>query len=109
MGSADDWRTWHAAPVQQRGGLPCCIMPATPKRIHLHAGSCNLQRQCLAAQAVAAVNEQLAAGAFRLPGKKVATTIEPACDYYIAEASGHRACIALVCTACASTVLQPLL
>lgn len=41
----------------------------------------------LAAQAVAAVNEQLAAGAFRLPGKKVATTIEPACDYYIAEAS----------------------
>lgn len=44
----------------------------------------------LAAQAVAAVNEQLAAGAFRLPGKKVATTIEPACDYYIAEASFKR-------------------
>ncbi len=42
---------------------------------------------CLA-QAVAAVNEQLAAGTFRLSGKKkVATTIEPACDYYIAEAS----------------------
>ncbi|PRW33638.1 hypothetical protein C2E21_7673 [Chlorella sorokiniana] len=38
-----------------------------------------------AEKAVAAVNEQLAAGAFRLPGKKVATTIEPACDYYIAE------------------------
>ena len=56
----------HAAPVNH-DALPC-LLPA------------NLL------QAVAAVNEKLASGAFRLPGKQVVTTIEPAGDYYIAEA-----------------------
>lgn len=32
-------------PVQQRSRLPYCIMPATPKHIHLHADSCSLQCQ----------------------------------------------------------------
>jgi len=40
----------------------------------------------LGLQAVAAANEALANGTFRpVVGKKVATTIEPATDYYLAE------------------------
>lgn len=90
--------------VTRRGGLACKQPQLAAWQAVSHAyAPCSAytcfachaaQRCCLltylichAVQAVAAVNEQLAGGAFRLPGKKVATTIEPACDYYVAEAS----------------------
>lgn len=44
----------------------------------------------LCMQAVAAANESLAKGTFRpVVGKSVATTIEPATDYYLAEVGGR--------------------
>lgn len=53
---------------------------------------CRVYAACV--QAVAATNEKLASGLFRLPGKKVQTTIEPATDYYLAEVwRGSRGCV----------------
>ena len=39
---------------------------------------------------MAAVNEQLKNGTFRIRGKKVETTIQPATDYFLAEVSACR-------------------
>jgi hypothetical protein len=44
-------------------------------------------------QAVAEMNEKLKQGLFRLTGKKVETTIEPATDYYLAEVGGRCWCV----------------
>ncbi|PSC69985.1 methionine-S-oxide reductase [Micractinium conductrix] len=43
------------------------------------------EQKAAAEKAVAAVNEQLKNGTFRIRGKKVETTIQPATDYFLAE------------------------